>query len=193
MRRLSRTVCRGLPSSRGCVSDMSKKRYTLYISRPLARQFDLVAQQRNGAKSAIVEEALRASLQPQQHTGIEEGLARRLNELNRVVAALRRDMAVATETLAIFVRYFLTVTPPLPESEQEPARLVGRKRYEVLLAEAGRRIAEDHRLAAEVPATIPLDQPDLFAKATDEASASRRPIHRNGQTPNLHHEENEHG
>ena len=54
---------------------MSKKRYTLYISRPPARKFDLVAQQRQGAKSARVEEALRVSLEPQPHPGLDDGLA----------------------------------------------------------------------------------------------------------------------
>jgi predicted transcriptional regulator len=173
---------------------MSKKRYTLYISRPLARRFDLIAQQRNGAKSALVEEALRAALEPQQHAGLEEGLARRLNELNRVVAGLRREMAVATETLAIFVRYFLTVTPPLPQDEQEPARLLGRERYQVLLTEVGRRVAENERLVAEVIATIPVAQTDLFAKPPDDTSTISHPTDRNGHASSAHPlEENDHG
>lgn len=144
---------------------MSKKRYTLYISRPLARKFDLVAQQRQGAKSALVEEALKASLEPQQYPGVEEGLARRLNELSKAVAAVGRDVTVATETLALFVRYFLTVTPPLPQSEQEPARLLGKERFQVFVAEVGRRVAEDQRLTAEVFQTITSNEPDLFATA----------------------------
>ena len=142
---------------------MAKKKYTLYLPVPLARRLDQVARDRHGAKSALVEEAVRASLEPQQHAGIEEGLARRLNEINRTLATLARDQLVATETLALFVRYFLTATPPVPDSEQESARLTGRKRYEVLIAEVGRRVAEDRRLAAEVLQTIPIDQPDLFA------------------------------
>ena len=48
---------------------MSKKRYTLYLPRPLARKFDLVARQRQGGKSALVEEALRAQLEPQPAPG----------------------------------------------------------------------------------------------------------------------------
>ncbi len=173
---------------------MSKKRYTLYISRPLARRFDLIAQQRNGAKSALVEEALRAALEPQQHAGIEEALARRLNELNRVVAGLRREMAVATETLAIFVRYFLTVTPPLPQDEQEPARLLGRERYQVLLTEVGRRVAENERLVTEVIATVPVAQTDLFSKPLDEAPPAGNPTDRNGHASSAHHlEETDHG
>jgi predicted transcriptional regulator len=173
---------------------MSKKRYTLYISRPLARRFDLVAQQRNGAKSALVEEALRAALEPQQHIGLEEGLARRLNELNRVVAGLRREMAVTTETLAIFVRYFLTVTPPLPQDEQESARLLGRERYQVLLTEVGRRVAENERLVTEVIATVPVAQTDLFAKPLDDAPPAGSPSDRNGHASSAHHlEETDHG
>jgi predicted transcriptional regulator len=54
---------------------MTKKRYTLSLSRCLARKFDLVARQRHGAKSAIVEEAIRVQLEQPQHPGIEEGMA----------------------------------------------------------------------------------------------------------------------
>ena len=153
---------------------MAKKKYTLYLPVPLARKLDQVARDRHGAKSALVEEALRASLEPQQHAGIEEGLARRLNEINRTLATLARDQLVATETLGLFVRYFLTATPPVPENDQESARLVGRKRYEVLVAEVGRRVAEDRRLAAEVLQTISIDQPDLFATMPGRQSLPSR-------------------
>ncbi len=159
---------------------MSKKRYTLYLSRPLARQFDLVAARRNGAKSGLVEEALRLSLETQQHPGVEEGLVRRLTELNKSVATIRRDVAIATETLALFVRYFLTITPPLPESEQEPARLLGRERFQVFVAQIGRRLAEDQRLVSEVLEAIAVNEPDLFATASDDAPLKNRPSMSNG-------------
>ena len=153
---------------------MSKKRYTLYLSRPLARKFDLVAQQRQGAKSALVEEALRLTLEPQPQPGLEDGLARRLDELNRNAARIGRDVAIATETLALFVRYFLTITPPLPQSEQEPARLLGRERFHVFVAQVGRRLAGDQRLVSEVLESIANNEPDLFATATDDAPLKRR-------------------
>jgi predicted transcriptional regulator len=100
---------------------MAKKKYTLYLPVPLARKLDQVARDRHGGKSALVEDAVRASLEPQPHAGIEDALARRLNEINRTLATLARDQLVATETLALFVRYFLTATPPVPDSEQESA------------------------------------------------------------------------
>jgi hypothetical protein len=162
---------------------MGKKRYTLYLSRPLARKFDLVAAQRNGAKSALVEEALRASLEPRQHEGVADGLARRLNEVSRALSTVKRDVAIATETLALFVRYFLTITPPLPESEQEPARLLGKERFHVFVAQIGRRLASDHRLVSEVLESIAQNEPDLFATASDDAPLRNRSAPRNGETP----------
>jgi len=171
---------------------MSKKRYTLYLSPPLARKLDLVAQRRAGAKSALVEEALRASLEPQQHPGVDEGLVRRLNELNKSVASIKRDVAIATETLALFVRYFLTITPPLPQSEQEPARLLGKERFQVFVAQIGRQLAGDHRLVSEVLESIAQNDPDLFATASDDAPLKNRPGHHNGQ-PSPKPPEGEHG
>ena len=78
-------------------------------------------------------------------------------------------MVFATETLALFVRYFLTITPPLPQSEQEPARLLGRERFQVFVAQVGRRLATDHRLVSEVLETIASNNPDLFTTAADDA------------------------
>jgi hypothetical protein len=153
---------------------MAKKRYALYISRPLANKFELIARRRHGSKSALLEEALRVSLEPQQVPGVEEVLVRRLDELHKIVGTVNRDVAIATETLALFVRYFLTITPPLPLSEQEPARLLGRERFQVFVAQVGRRLATDHRLVSEVLETIASNNPDLFATATDDTPLRAR-------------------
>jgi hypothetical protein len=154
---------------------MAKKRYCLYLSRPLAHQLERVASLRHGSKSALLEEALRKSLEPEQVPGVEEGLVRRLNELHKALAAIARDVTVATETLALFVRYMLTVTPPIPDGDQEPARLTGRKRFDVFLAEVGKRVAANGLHAAEVLKTVPADQPDLFATAHGGTSLKSHP------------------
>lgn len=165
---------------------MAKKRYALYISRALASKFDHIAQQRHGSKSAMLEEALRLSLEPEKVPGAEEVLVRRLDELHKVVGVVNRDVAIATETLALFVRYFLTITPPLPQSEQEPARLLGRERFQVFVAQVGRRLATDHRLVSEVLETIASNNPDLFATAADDAPLRGRTAgNGNGAHPDL--------
>ena len=145
---------------------MSKRRYTLYLSRNLARKLDDTAREMNGAKSALVEEALRVSLSPQQVPGIDDVLARRLDELGTLIKTIERDVAVATETLSLFVRYFLTITPPLPSDDQEPARLLGKERFQVFVAQVGRQLAGSQRLVSEVL--------EIIVAHTEQLSAPRR-------------------
>jgi hypothetical protein len=165
---------------------MAKKRYCLYLSRPLAHKLERIASQRHGSKSALLEEALRKSLEPEQVPGVEEGLLRRLNELHRALAAIARDQLVINETIALFVRYMLAVTPPLPDSDHEPARLTARKRIDVFLVEVGKRVAGNGVHTAEVLRAVPVDQPDLFATALGsgplKGNLSPQPLRTNGQT-----------
>jgi hypothetical protein len=151
-----------------------KKRLSIRISAPLARKLEFVAGRSSGTKSALIEEALRARLEPEQVPGIDDVLIRRLNELTRALGGIARDIAIVSETLALFVRYFLTITPPLPQGEQEPARLLGKQRFQVFVAQVGRRLAGEQRLVSEVLETIAGHEPDLFAVAADDARDTSR-------------------
>jgi hypothetical protein len=110
---------------------MAKKKYTLYLPVPLARKLDLVARERHGAKSALVEEALKRSFEPQQHAGIEDGLARRLDQIGKTLAALARDQTVsATPTGAAPRRATAMPVRRLPRGHpiQAPIREGARRR-----------------------------------------------------------------
>jgi hypothetical protein len=70
-------------------------------------------------------------------------------QLDRV----ERDLSVTAETIALFVRYYLTITPPLPSGDQDAARALGRERFEMFVAQVGkasrlRRAARRRRHAA---------------------------------------------
>jgi hypothetical protein len=78
---------------------------------------------------------------------------------------------VISETLALFVRYVLMVTPPVPESERRAAEAVGRKRYEVFVREVAKRVASDTGLVTDVMRTIVATHPDLAARKIAEAAA----------------------
>jgi hypothetical protein len=164
---------------------MAKKRYSLYLSTPLARKFDLVAQQRHGSKSALFEDAIRTTLEPEPIDGADESLGRSLNELKKSVAAMARDLAIVAESLALYVRYFLTMTPPLPQSERQAAQMLGRERFQVFVAQVGRRLAGDHRLVSEVLETIAANNPDLFATAMDQPCSRGPPPRLQVPTPRV--------
>ena len=168
-RRRDHQPCQRRRSRSSALKAPMKQRLTLYLTPEAADRLNLVANYRKGAKSALVEEALGRYLNPERNRLLDDAVLRRLDGLTRSVGVVARDVAIATETLSLFVRYFLTITPPLPQAEQDAARALGRQRFEVFVAQVGRRLGSDHRLVSEVLESIAAHNPDLFATATDDA------------------------
>ena len=155
---------------------MAKQRISLYLDDGTAKNLTLAANRRKGAKSALVAEALDQYLNPERRRLLDEATLRRMDKISSNLSTVARDVAIATETLSLFVRYFLTITPPLPQSEQDAARALGRQRFEVFVAQVGRRLASDHRLVSEVLESIAEHNPDLFAKAADDEAGAEAPL-----------------
>jgi hypothetical protein len=82
---------------------------------------------------------------------MEAAFARRLDRLSRQVQRLERNTGLSTEALALFVRFWLSVTPPLPDEDQAAAQVKGRKRYEGFIETLGRRYASGKSLLDEIP------------------------------------------
>lgn len=80
---------------------------------------------------------------------------------------LDRNQSIELETVALFIRYFLTITPPLPEVDQASAHALGRERFEAFVAQVGRRLTQDKNLLSEVLETIVETKPDLFTVDPD--------------------------
>jgi hypothetical protein len=141
---------------------MTKRRFTIWLPPALALKFEQVAARAKGGKSAVVEDALKAALEPESLPGVEKAWGRRLDDTSRSNSRMERDLAIISETLGMLVRYLLTITPPMPESEHEGARAMGRERFTAFVVEVGRRMMSDRRLVAEVLETIAEADPDLF-------------------------------
>jgi hypothetical protein len=59
---------------------------------------------------------------------------------------MERHILISNETLALFVRFWLTTTPPLPDTAQAAVQARGRDRYEGFVEALGRRLAQGHGL-----------------------------------------------
>jgi hypothetical protein len=152
-----------------------KKRYSILLPHELAERFERVAGLRHGSKSAIVEEALDRRLNPEKYPFIGDALLRRLDEQSKSFATLKRDTVIIAEMVSLFVRYFLTITPPLGEREQQPARQLGKERFQVFVAQIGRRLTSDRRLVSEVLESIAAHNPDLLTTIGDDVPPKVRP------------------
>jgi hypothetical protein len=81
---------------------------------------------------------------------MEAALGRRLDRLTRQAERLERHVTISNEALALFVRFWLTVTPPLPDTAQPAAQAKGRERYEGFVEALGRRLAKGQTLSQEI-------------------------------------------
>ena len=63
---------------------------------------------------------------------------------------IERRVAISNEALALFVRCWLTSTPPLPDTAQPAVQTKVRERYQGFIEALGRRLARGRSLADEI-------------------------------------------
>ncbi len=77
-----------------------------------------------------------------QELGDRFGL--RLKRMSKQLGRLERDQQILMESLALFIRYQLTINAPLPEPDKA-ARAVRRDRFEAFIDQVGRSLAAGRR------------------------------------------------
>jgi hypothetical protein len=127
-----------------------KYRHHFYLDERLSEQLDSLASRPGGSKSAIVADALRAWLGRRAATEIDDLLRVRLDRISAQLHRIERDQQIVMESLGLFIRYQLTVTPPLPETEHAAARAIGQDRFQAFIDQVGRRVAGGRSLSEDV-------------------------------------------
>lgn len=146
---------------------MSQYRLNLFIQPEHARRLDELAAKKGVSKSSIVAAALASWLSPEAGDQREAAIAKRLDRLSRQFERLERDQTIQIETLALFVRYFLTVSAPVPEAHQEAAKAQGKARFEQFIEQLGRHLLRGRSLVRGVMDEISPDSQRL-GRAADE-------------------------
>lgn len=156
---------------------MSQYRLNLFIPPEHARRLDELAVKKGVSKSSIVAAALASWLSPDAGDQREAAIARRLDRLTRQFERLERDQAIAIETLALFIRYYLTVSTPVPEAHQEAARAQGKARFAQFIEQLGRHLLRGHSLVRDLVEEL---QSDTVRREADEAASVAQV---NGEAP----------
>jgi hypothetical protein len=88
----------------------------------------ILASRKKLSQSAIIQAAVTSFLSPDGADRREAAFTRRLDLLTRQIQRLERNAGVTMETLAMFVRFLLTITPPLPPDDQAALQAKGQQR-----------------------------------------------------------------
>lgn len=128
-----------------------KQRLSVYLDPELKQQLGDFADRRGHSSSLIAEAAIASFLSPDADERKEAAISKRLDRIDRSIQRVERDLVIANEAFALFVRFWLNTTVPLPEAAQAAARAKGGERYDKFLEALGRRLANGPRFREEVP------------------------------------------
>ncbi|ALR20924.1 CopG family transcriptional regulator [Sphingobium baderi] len=123
---------------------------TYRLPPELADQIEDYAARKRVPQTRILEAALLSFLSPDGPERLEAALARRLDRLSRQLDRLEQNITISNEAVALFVRFWLTTTPPLPDSAQAAAKASGNERYKGFIEALGRRVETGSSLAREI-------------------------------------------
>jgi hypothetical protein len=128
-----------------------RDRMNVYFPPALLKQIADLADRKGLSRSAIVEAAVASFRSSDGADRREAAFTRRLDRLSRHVQRLERNVGISTETLALFVRFWLMITPPLPSDAQAAAQVKGQERYEGFIETLGRSLQKGQSLFQEIP------------------------------------------
>ncbi len=151
----------------------TRTRLNLFIEPSHARRLEDLAAHRGVSKSSLVAAALASFLSPDAADQREAALARRLDRLSRQLDKLDRDQNILIETVAIYVRVFLTVSTPVPPAHQDAARAQGKQRYAQFVDQLARHLQRGRSLVREVHDEI---YPDPYGLSAPEAFHDGEPV-----------------
>jgi len=152
---------------------MSRTRLNIFLEPEHAKRLDELATMKGLSKSSIIAAALASFLAPDSADRREAAIGRRLDRLSRQFDQLERDQNILIETVALYVRYYLTVTLPVPEPHQDAARAQGRGRFDQFVQQLARHLQRGNSLVREVHEEIFPDESQFFGASSqnDEKAA----------------------
>ncbi len=123
-----------------------KSKHTFRLSPDVARRLAEYAIRKRASQAEIVEVALVSFLSPDGSEQMEAAFSRRIDRVMRQIEQLDRSVEIGNEALALFVRFWLTANPQLPDSAIASAQAKGKERYEGFVQALVRRLSTDERL-----------------------------------------------
>ena len=127
-----------------------KQRLSVYLDPAIMNRLAEHAARRDHSRSLVAEAAIESFLSPDAAERQEAAVVKRLDLLDRRITRLERDVGIAVESLAVFIKYWVATTPTLPEPAAQAARAKAGERYDQFVTALGRRLAKGPKLRQEI-------------------------------------------
>ena len=107
----------------------SKRKVTVYLEPDVFLRLKLDACRPGSTYSQCVEKALTLWYSEDREHAQNNPLLRRMDRMNRADEVHTRKLAVMSDALGLFIQYFLTLIPEIPEERRETASDLGAARF----------------------------------------------------------------
>jgi len=138
-----------------------KIKVSVYLDPDVMTMLGDYAARREQSQSMIAEAAIASFLSPDDAERREAIVAKRLDQLDRRLTRMERDVGISVESLAVFIKFWLATTPALPEPAAHAARAKAAERYERFVTALGRRLAQGPKLRQEISEDIGADSESI--------------------------------
>jgi hypothetical protein len=149
---------------------MKKAQLSIYLDPAIFDSLNAYATRRGKPKSLVAEAAIASFLSPDDSDRREATIAKRLDRIVRVLERLERNDGITLEAIALFIRFWLTSTPALPEQSSPAARAKGAERYDRFVEALGRRLSSGSTVLKEVS----IELPEAGSEGQDKGQAGAR-------------------
>ncbi|HPE31595.1 MAG TPA: hypothetical protein PLV61_10400 [Parvularculaceae bacterium] len=133
-----------------------KRRVSIYLTPEAERLLTRAVEDRGASMSGVVEAALTALLGDKTRNSELALLGERVTKLARAAERIADETTAQTETLALYILYYLCITPPLPDASRDAAEAMGRKRFDRFIGQVSERLLGKESYTDEVLARIDL-------------------------------------
>lgn len=127
----------------------AKVQAKVFLPGDVVRALDEASRRLRRSKSEIVRAAVASYLSADGAEAGEAAVTRRLDRMSRQIERLERDLTIANEAVALFVRTWLRNTPSIAAADEQAAADAGRERYLRFVEALARRLGGRGRLLRE--------------------------------------------
>lgn len=160
-----------------------KSRVNVHIGEVNAARLYALSRRQSKTLTEIVDAALTDFFADNANDERDAAIVRRLDRLSRQFDRLERQNTVLGETLALYVRYFLMVTPQVPSHQLDAARAKGEQQFEQFLEQLGRDLQSGKRVIQRAVDDVMAEERGFFT--SDELDRLHKPAP--DRTKEVHH------
>jgi predicted transcriptional regulator len=129
-----------------------KSKHTFRLPPDLADHLADYARRKRVTQAQVVETALNSFLSPDGSERMEAAFSRRIDKVMRQLDKLDYRSELNAEALALFVRFWLTANPALPDAALAAAQAQGKERFEGFIEALARKMEFGPKLSDSIAA-----------------------------------------